>query len=100
MKHIILGGMLTILLTIDFTSATLVAQKELLRVSESFFPSSALAQFHQQKEFLVTSPVVVEKIFSNGLPLFSNEHIQRPSRSKNVGRDINNVGNLMDGRGE
>jgi hypothetical protein len=38
--------------------------------------------------------------FHNGLPLFSGKDIKRPQESRNIGSDINNFGNIMDGRGK
>jgi hypothetical protein len=34
------------------------------------------------------------------LPLFSARDLHRPAKSRNVGSDTNNFGNLMEGRGK
>ncbi|GHW02607.1 hypothetical protein AGMMS50249_3930 [candidate division SR1 bacterium] len=48
----------------------------------------------KEKEYLV-----VKKYFQ-GLPVFDDKDIGRPENSKNIGRDINNPGNLVNGGGK
>ncbi|MDR0860049.1 MAG: hypothetical protein LBO09_03555 [Candidatus Peribacteria bacterium] len=63
------------------------------------YTSTSTQDFPEYTETILAGEVLNTSKTYQGLPLFSTNDLQRPHRSRNVGRDTNNPGNLLNGQG-